>query len=762
MSDDGAESRRSDAQDDLVDFSCPLPPADECVLGPSTDWPASLKALSLTIAAFAYPAALFWGEELVLLYNSSWAEVGGQDEQGKKQRGRLSANAWGVLDSCYHGGKPKRIEAHELLRSNARHSKNTEDYTVLISPFHDNEEVAGLVAQLLPKRQSQASHRKSSAKKGPAEPPLHDQAKSTIHHELDISQLGKVSDDVPLDKHPFFHRFAEMLPTGLAILDHRAQAIFVNQHFYTLTTHRGEDQSFQSWPQSIHSEDYDRVMDAYKEAFHSQTQLRTEFRAMGDRDRWRLLLLTPLGDDNLQHVSLREYGGFICSVVDISSEKSAELAGLKAAEEAQKRKEQQERFFDMISHEIRNPLSALLHCTEEVEDAIKAPAGSIDISAVREAIETMNLCILQQRQIVDDVLSFSKLQSSMLSLVMRPCRPAQQLADLLKMFRPEFRKKSMQFSYHIDRSYAELDVTWVMADLARMGQVLVNLVTNAIKFTAYSDDEKKITISTGVSRERPKSYPESSVFYNADVGAYRNEDTDTTDGVNGETLFVMVAVEDTGIGINKEGQKRLFERFRQATPETSEIYGGSGLGLNISRKLCQLHDGDIGVASEEGSGSTFGFFFKVKRSVAPAESSGRRLGDMSEPPKLKQHVVDQDNASPVVVNSEQPSKPIESEYIHVLLVDDNGINQDIILRKLEAKGFKVTTAKNGREAVDAVKNASKAPTGSKAAFSVILMDQNMPVLCGTSATREIRSLEAMDKSKHIPILGVTADSRGAQ
>jgi signal transduction histidine kinase len=81
---------------------------------------------------------------------------------------------------------------------------------------------------------------------------------------------------------------------------------------------------------------------------------------------------------------------------------------------------------------------------------------------------------------------------------------------------------------------------------------------------------------------------------------------------NGEALYILVAVIDTGIGISTEGQAKLFERFRQATPKTEEIYGGSGLGLNISRKLCQLHGGEIGVSSIEGEGSTFGFFFKVR------------------------------------------------------------------------------------------------------------------------------------------------------
>ena len=128
-------------------------------------------------------------------------------------------------------------------------------------------------------------------------------------------------------------------------------------------------------------------------------------------------------------------------------------------------------------------------------------------------------------------------------------------------------------------------------------------------------------VSVGASRERPTSYPPNVVFFNSDDLAYRMDATNTSEWGNGETAFIMVSVKDTGIGISEEGQKRLFERFRQATPKTGEVYGGSGLGLNISRKLCHLHGGEIGVASQEGSGSTFGFFFKVKRTKPPHDDS---------------------------------------------------------------------------------------------------------------------------------------------
>jgi signal transduction histidine kinase len=133
-------------------------------------------------------------------------------------------------------------------------------------------------------------------------------------------------------------------------------------------------------------------MQAYQEAFTLQKQLRTEFRALKEQNPWRLLLLTPLGSDSLQHISLREYGGFICSVVDITSKKNAEFAEREAAKDAHERREQQERFIDMISHEIRNPLSAMLHSSEDIDDAINDP-DNVDIARIKEAIEAIGVCI---------------------------------------------------------------------------------------------------------------------------------------------------------------------------------------------------------------------------------------------------------------------------------------------------------------------------------------------------------------------------------
>ncbi len=143
--------------------------------------------------------------------------------------------------------------------------------------------------------------------------------------------------------------FAELLPTGLAILDKDAEAVFVNDGFFKLTTNKSPNE-FRSWPESIHSDDYDRVISAYRSAFESRSELRIEFRCASDpaRDRevdtWRLFLLKPLSED--------PDAGFISAVIDISDIKEAQLAQERAARDAQDRKEQQERFIDMVSHEV--------------------------------------------------------------------------------------------------------------------------------------------------------------------------------------------------------------------------------------------------------------------------------------------------------------------------------------------------------------------------------------------------------------------------
>ncbi|KAK4506200.1 hypothetical protein PRZ48_004165 [Zasmidium cellare] len=786
---------------------------DNCTLGPFEKWPAPLKAHVLTVSNLPYPAAIFWGDEYIVLHNQAWEDAAEVHKQGLPQKDSLSPAILRILESVATRRIPKEIQSRDLIKETVLALKQAS--TAILSPLigAKQDHAEGILVQLLPQPMLYQSLQLSGGSGG------RNAEYGGNDREVD-SEMAKAVDNAPIDEHPFFRRFAEMLPSGLAILDKNAQAVFVNQHFYDLTTSRTDNKSFTSWPQSIHPDDYDRVMNAYQEAFASQKQLRTEFRAMGAKHPWRLLLLTPLGDENLQHVSLREYGGFICSIVDITSEKSAEIAEREAAKQARERKTQQ-----------------------EISDAVRdKQIDGVDVNIIREAVETIHLCVTHQKNIVDDVLSFSKLDASLLSLKPKPTQPSRQLGNTLKMFQHEFRKENLGFGVTTDDSYRECNVDWVLADIARISQVLINLITNAIKFTHNVEGKREVHCYIGASQDRPNSYPRDVVFFESDAVAYRMDATNGNDWGNGDPLYITVAVQDTG----NEGQKRLFERFRQATPKTEEVYGGSGLGLNISRKICHLHGGEIGVSSKEGEGSTFAFFFRARRTEGTSDSQDDEAQEADEEEgeeKMRAKIHDLRQKDPDEMSSkepfawtpgredrpgsskekwskkeqlesirsptnedgkedaegsarperpspshgrrssekkvsldvgsegspgiEEPDRPITSfnqrgSRAHVLLVEDNVINQKILYRKLESKGFNVTTANNGQEAVDAAKSAPRTSSGEKSAFDVILMDNQMPVMDGNEAARAIRQFEKDGNLDRIPILGVTANVRGAQ
>lgn len=238
---------------------------------------------------------------------------------------------------------------------------------------------------------------------------------------------------------------ADMLPTGVAILNQNDESIMVNRRFRELMTCSGA-RSFECWSQSIHPEDYDRVATAYFETSRSKHALRIEFRTRSRIPLWRVLMLAPLDNADLHRLNLSN-GGFICTIADITHEKTAELLQAEIAREAQERKQQQERFIDMISHEVRNPLSAILHCTEDILEAVKDKEKPV--ADIAQAAETISFCIAHQKKIVDDVLTFSKLDASMLTLSPRRGQPKRHLARTMSIFRPELRKQDIQFEYNL-------------------------------------------------------------------------------------------------------------------------------------------------------------------------------------------------------------------------------------------------------------------------------------------------------------------------
>ncbi|KAL5422769.1 hypothetical protein PMIN04_004436 [Paraphaeosphaeria minitans] len=841
-------------------------------LGRRDTWPTALKALTNScILPIPHCAAIFWGHDLSIVHNLAWGKARGNlDGLGTRAFDSYAEEALSSLRSAVRG-RTCKVAARFFLPDSP---ECDEDSQILLSTIIDhNGNRQGALAQLLGNasvaryldtRNIDDFMSHSQQNNHPEEQQAEDvdarvtqdrsavdnlstkSARQLLHSGAQQPHWRGKHDQADAQQTQLFSKFAELLPNGLAILDKEAEAIFVNDGFFKLTTNKSQNE-FRAWPESIHPQDYERVLQAYRRAFSSREELRIEFRcaadAQGEEGEWRLFLLRPLSDD--------PEAGFICAVVDITEIKQAEITQEKAALEAQERKEQQERFIDMVSHEIRNPLSAVMHLAEEVKEVARDISDSHEdikskIDDILDAADTILLCVSHQNTLVDDILSFSKLDSMMLSLVPREVKPKWEFSRSLKVFNSEFKAKGIRFHYAMDYSYDDMNIDAVIADCNRMKQVLVNLITNAIKFTARKDGDRQISVSMGASVERPSSYPPNVIFFGNDNDAFHIDSTKTSEWGGGPVMYLMVAVKDTGIGINKEGQAKLFERFRQATPKTQEKYGGSGLGLFISRKLCQLHGGDIGVSSKSGEGSTFGFYFKVRRPIgSPGEgrppfnarssssssaperaqtprpsynrsiSNLKRIKELENDPgtldEIKKEKEEQDPKRPspktltsnAGINSEEMNMnesirnpPTEyrreahpeasrdvrfeetaqvadqveeqrSSFSHeietrlpdlslgetkrqalrsqdrseahrknpsdsrstLLLVEDNLINQKVLKRQLQGKGFEVFVANNGQEAIDAVNRRGKRTPGepgepaSRNYFDCILMDQ---------------------------------------
>ena len=570
-----------------------------------------------------------------------------------------------------------------------------------------------------------------------------------------------------------FTRMAEFAPVGMFIANSEGRITYCNETWYEISRVPKGNRTTDQWMDSIKDDDREMVEKLWFNLVHNTVALNAEFRFKAqwtDRsgtkgDTWVLASAYP---EKSEDGKLKVIFG---SITNISQQKWAEHFEKRRMEEAVEMKRQQENFIDITSHEMRNPLSAILQCADEITTSLtdykhhhtsyRSVSDLMDNSI--DAAQTISLCAQHQKRIVDDVLTLSKLDSAL--LLVTPCdvQPVTVVQRALKMFDGEVQTADIKLDFKVDDSLKQLNVDWVRLDPSRLLQVLINLTTNAIKFTT-TERKRIITVTLGASIQRPSKAPSASRVSYFPTRLKREDLTAGDDWGVGEKVYIQFAVQDTGRGLSEDETKLLFLRFSQASPRTHVQYGGSGLGLFISRELVELQGGEIGVSSKAGEGSTFAFYVKARKSATPPEVLDQSLAvSTRESPIANQPGVP--TLTRAHSQAPRPEIPKTKEVLKVLIVEDNLVNQRVLQKQLRNLGCVVHVANHGGECLDRLRDstfwAGNEHDGLE--LSVVLMDLEMPVMDGLTCARKIRELEASGEVvRHVPIIAVTANARSEQ
>ncbi|NTV62062.1 MAG: PAS domain-containing protein [Oscillochloris sp.] len=343
-------------------------------------------------------------------------------------------------------------------------------------------------------------------------------------------------------------------------------------------------------------------------------------------------------------------------VRDVTAQRQAQADLERARDAAEAATRAKSAFLASMSHEIRTPLNAVIGMTSLLQDTILTSEQQVCVETIRTGGQAL-------LAVISDILDFSRIESGHVDLQSAPFDLPACLAATVALVNYGARQKGLSVNSTCDPSLPQA----VVGDEARLRQVLLNLLGNAVKFTSQGE----VSLHAIATAHDP------------------------------QTAWVTITVCDTGIGMTPDQLTQIFEPFVQADRATAQRYGGTGLGLTISRQLVEMMGGQIEVVSALGIGSTFsiGIPFTIASEAPPARP-----------------------ALPEVTTTRS---------LHVLMAEDNPLNQKVVQRMLIHLGHTVTVVDNGQAAVAAV---------IQRAYDVVLMDAQMPILDGEGATRRIREL----------------------
>ncbi len=375
--------------------------------------------------------------------------------------------------------------------------------------------------------------------------------------------------------------------------------------------------------------------------------------------------------------------GYRGASLDISKHREYERELVLQKEAAEAAARAKSNFLAMMSHEIRTPLNSVLGFADLVLDSPLNPAQREHLEIIKSSGDALLV-------LLNDILDFSKIESGRMEIEIRPTDLRRCIREVLDLYRLSATAKQLKLSAEIAPDVPH----HVLTDWSRLRQILVNLVGNAVKFTAEGGVHVRVFLARG-----------------EEVANTR----------------LRIEVSDTGIGISAEQRLRLFKPFTQADSSTTRRFGGTGLGLAISRRLAVLLDGELGLMDHDGAASTF--YVDLPAQI-PSEQD---FADMAHEPEAE-------------IFSAGAREHFDGRVPSVLVVDDNTLNRRLTTHLLRQLGAETTTVSSAAECFE------KLAIGH---FDFVLMDVQMPAMDGLDATRHIRRQEW---GRTIPIIALTADA----
>ena len=355
-----------------------------------------------------------------------------------------------------------------------------------------------------------------------------------------------------------------------------------------------------------------------------------------------------------------------------------------AKEQAERGSQAKTEFLANMSHEMRTPMNTVIGMSQLAKD-------TEDLEKIRYCMQKIETASTHLLGVINDVLDMSKIEAGKLELSEKPFHIRKAIAKIAGVLSYRMEEKQQTLDITIDDRISE----FIVSDDQRLAQVIANLLSNATKFTP----EHGHIALTATLREK------------TDLGC-----------------IIEFSVTDTGIGISKEQQQKLFRSFEQADNGISRRFGGTGLGLAISKRIVEMLGGTIWVTSAPGEGSCFSFTIRAQE------------GSASDPDVQGEEDTNAD---------ESTAARLSFSGLHILLVDDVELNREILMALLADSGVSFTCAENGLLAVEAFAQAPES-------FDAILMDIQMPEMDGYAATTEIRQLDCPN-AHTIPIIAMTAN-----